>query len=61
MFDKQEQRSLKKKVRKFQRLTLSNRSSTSISNNKKFSVQLFIPTTKKIKDPLQEAKKLRKN
>ena len=53
---------LKKEVRKFQKLPLSNRSSTSISNNNEFTDQLFIPTTKKIKDPLQEAKKkLRKN
>ena len=51
---------LKKEVRKFQRLPLSNRSSTSISNNNEFSDQLFIPTTKKIKDPLQEAKKTEK-
>ena len=32
-------------------------SSTSISNNNEFNDQLFIPTTKKIKDLLQEAKK----
>ena len=51
---------LKKEGRKFQRLPLSNRSSTSISNNNEFSDQLFMPTTKKIKDPLQEAKKKKK-
>ena len=50
---------LKKEVRKFQRLPLSNRSSTSISNNNEFSDQLFMPTTKKIKDRLQEAKKIK--
>ena len=58
MFDKR--RSVKKKVRKFQRFPISNRSFTSISNNNEFSVQLFIPTNKKIKDTLQEAKKRRK-
>ena len=60
MFDKQ-RRSFLRKVRKFQRLPLSNRSSTCISNNNEFSDHLFMPTTNKIKDPLQEPKKMRKN
>ena len=49
---------LKKEVRIFQRLPLSNRSSTSSSSsNKDFTYQPFIPTTKRYKGPLQESKK----
>ena len=50
---------LKKEVRKFQRFPLSNRSSTSSSSNSNndFIDQLFIPTIKRFKDLLQEAKK----
>ena len=52
---------LKKEVRKFQRLPLLSRSSTSSSNsNNNFTDQLFIPTSKRFKDPLQEAKKTEK-
>ena len=49
---------LKKELRKFQRLPLSSSSSISSSNsNNDFTDQLFIATSKRFKDPLQEAKK----
>ena len=52
---------LKKEVRKFQRLPLLSRSSTSSSNsNNNFTDQLFIPTSERFKDPLQEEKKTEK-
>ena len=53
---------LKKEVRKFQRLPLSSISSTSSFHNtiNDFTDQLFIPTSKRFKDPLQEPKKTEK-